>query len=98
MRMITKTRAYLSLTLLTTTVLAAQQPEAPRRTTGGDSSGVTAVVVDLVVRDKRGLPVTDLAVGDFEVTEDGVPQAIGSFRLPMLEAPSAMPAPVAAPS
>ena len=74
MRMHTMTPASVFLMLLTTTMLASQQPEAPRRTTGGDSSSVTAVVVDLVVRDKKGLPVTDLAAGDFEVTEDGVPQ------------------------
>ena len=75
MRMHTMTPASVFLMLLTTTMVASQQPEAPRRTTGGDSSSVTAVVVDLVVRDKRGLPVTNLAAGDFEVTEDGVPQA-----------------------
>jgi VWFA-related protein len=82
-------RRYLVILAVAVTVavapLASRQP-VPRRTTGGDTSSVTAVVVDLVVRDKRGLPVTDLTAADFEVTEDEVPQAIGSFRLPMLDA------------
>ena len=70
--------------------LAAQDP-APRRSTGVESSSVTAVVVDLVVRDKRGQPVTDLTTADFEVTEDGVAQAIGSFRLPATDAAATTP-------
>ena len=41
--------------------------------------GVTAVLVDVVVRDKRGQPVRDLTEADFEIVEDGVPQKIGSF-------------------
>ena len=56
----------------------AQQPP-PQRATGTLTEGVTAVLVDVVVRDKRGQPVRDLAEADFEVLEDGVPQAIGSF-------------------
>lgn len=80
----------------------ASQEQAPRRASGGDSSGVTAVVVDLVVRDRKGLPVLDLTTDDFEVLEDGVPQAIGSFRLPAAEAgliasKAAAPGAVAAP-
>ena len=50
---------------------------APSGTTG--TRGVTAVLVDVVVRDKRGQPVRDLTQADFEVLEDGVPQTIGSF-------------------
>ena len=56
----------------------AQQP-APQRATGVVSEGVTAVLVDIVVRDKRGQPVRDLTQADFEVIEDGVPQKIASF-------------------
>ena len=41
--------------------------------------GVTAVLVDVVVRDKRGQPVRDLTEADFELSEDGVAQKIGSF-------------------
>jgi VWFA-related protein len=64
--------------------LAAQEP-APRRASGGDTSSVTAVVVDLVVRDRKGVAVTSLTADDFEVIEDGVRQQIGSFRLPAAE-------------
>lgn len=57
----------------------AQQPPAARA--GGTvDTGVTAVLVDVVVRDKHGLPVKDLQPADFEVLEDGVPQTIGSFK------------------
>ena len=36
------------------------------------NEGVTAVLVDVVVRDRRGQPVRDLTAADFEVLEDGV--------------------------
>ncbi len=39
------------------------------------------VLFDVVVRDKRGRVVNDLAASDFEVYEDGVRQEINSFRL-----------------
>ena len=41
----------------------------------------TEVVLDAVVRDKKGRPVTNLTVADFAVYEDGVRQQISSFRL-----------------
>ena len=44
------------------------------------------MLVDVVVRDKRGQPVRDLALSDFEVLEDGVPQTIGSFTSRVLRA------------
>jgi VWFA-related protein len=59
--------------------LAAQTAaQAPRQSY---ESQVTAVLVDVVVRDKKGRPVTDLRAEDFEIREDGVPQKIGSFTL-----------------
>src|SRR6267142_2060292 len=39
------------------------------------------VVLDAVVRDKKGRPVTNLRVADFAVYEDGERQQICSFRL-----------------
>ena len=56
----------------------AQQP-APQRAAGVLKEGVTAVLVDVVVRDRRGQPVRDLTAADFDVLEDGVAQTIGSF-------------------
>jgi VWFA-related protein len=53
--------------------------QTPQRAPGMTHEGVRAVLVDVVVRDKRGQPVRDLSPSDFELTEDGVPQTIGSF-------------------
>lgn len=41
----------------------------------------TAVLVDVVVRDRQGRPVLDLDADDFELFEDGVRQDVGSFTL-----------------
>jgi VWFA-related protein len=38
------------------------------------------VIVDIVVRDKKGRLETDLGAKDFQVLEDNVPQKIESFR------------------
>lgn len=79
--------------------VTAQEP-APRRAPGVFTASVTAVVVDLVVRDRKGQPVTDLTADDFEVLEDGVAQQVGSFRLPAAEkaSPPAAPAAVGTPA
>jgi VWFA-related protein len=58
-------------------VTNAQQ--TPQRSQGVIREGVRAVLVDIVVRDRRGQPVRDLAQADFEILEDGTPQTIGSF-------------------
>src|SRR5581483_9179674 len=39
------------------------------------------VALDIVARDRKGRPVTDLTPDDFEVFEDGVKQSVESFRL-----------------
>ena len=44
-------------------------------------AGVNFVRVDVIVNDGNGKPVTDLTAADFEVLEDGKPQAIEQFRL-----------------
>ena len=43
--------------------------------------GSNEVVLDAVVRDKKGHAVKDLGPSDFEVYEDGVRQDVASFRL-----------------
>lgn len=43
--------------------------------------GANEVVLDAVVRDKKGHSIKDLTASDFEVYEDGVRQDITSFRL-----------------
>jgi VWFA-related protein len=45
------------------------------------SIDVRVVNVDVTVTDGNGKPVTDLTKGDFEVLEDGQPQAITNFSL-----------------
>jgi VWFA-related protein len=66
--------------------LALLGPARPFAQSGGSqrdaqsfTSTTTAILVDVVVRDKKGRPVTDLAAGDFGVAEDGVVQKIDSF-------------------
>ena len=49
---------------------------------------MTAVLVDVVARDRRGQPVRDLTQADFEILEDGVPQTIASFT-PIADAAAA---------
>jgi VWFA-related protein len=65
--------------VLATSLLGDAQQLPPSRAAGTVNTGVTAVLADVVVRDKRGMPVKDLQAADFEVLEDGVPQTIGSF-------------------
>jgi VWFA-related protein len=58
---------------------AQQQPAPAQRAAGAVNAGVRAVLVDVIVRDKRGMPVRDLTLSDFELLEDGVPQKVASF-------------------
>ena len=75
-----------------------QQTPPAQRAAGSEKTGVTAVLVDVVVRDKKGMPVRDLQQSEFEVLEDGAPQTVGSFT-PIFEAEaSASTAPVVATS
>ncbi len=59
----------------TTASAASQEPQAPVF-----RSGANEVLVDIVVRDKRGKLVRDLKPGDVTVLENGVPQQVTSFR------------------
>jgi VWFA-related protein len=59
------------------------------------TEGVRAVLVDVVIRDRRGQLVRDLTQADFEVVEDGTPQKLGSFT-PMFDAAPAAAATAAA--
>ena len=64
------------------------QSGAAQESAAADSSqqptfraGVNFVRVDVIVNDGKGEPVSDLTQADFEVLEDGKPQAIEQFRL-----------------
>ena len=57
----------------------AQAPAAPEVPVFGSSTA--AVVVDVVVRDKKGKLVRDLTAADFTILEDGAAQAVESLRV-----------------
>jgi len=57
---------------------SAQSPARPSDRQSFASTA-TAILVDVVVRDKKNHPVTDLSAADFQVAEDGIPQKIDSF-------------------
>lgn len=73
--------------------LAGQTPAPPADQRPGPTfeAGTSAVVLDVIVRDKKGRTVRDLAAADFEVSEDGVRQQIQSFQV-VSHAPGAAPA------
>jgi len=48
-------------------------------------AGINFVRVDVIVSDKNGANVADLKQSDFEVTEDGKPQAIENFKFIKLD-------------
>ena len=67
---------------------AAGQP-APATDAAGQPvfrTGINFVRVDVIATDKQGMPVTDLSLNDFEVFEDGKPQAVETFRLIKVDA------------
>jgi VWFA-related protein len=68
--------AVVLLLALTVPVLGQSPPNQPTFGTG-----TTAVVVDVIVRDRKGNPVTDLRKEDFELLEDGVRQEIADLTL-----------------
>src|SRR5205085_282807 len=66
------------------------------RTKDIDATAVTAIVVDVVVRDRDGKPVTDLKPTDFELYEEKQLQEVGSFTPVNRPDPAAGPAAAAA--
>jgi len=60
-----------------------QQPPPPDPATQAPvfRSDINVVRVDVIVTDRQGNPVHDLKPEDFEVTEDGKPQTIQTFKL-----------------
>jgi VWFA-related protein len=59
---------------------ADQQPQPPTFKTG-----INFVRVDVIISDKNGNPIADLQPADFDVTEDGKPQKIETFKLVKLD-------------
>ena len=77
-------RTALVLLLASALTLAAQQPPAAppadQSQTARFGASASGVVVDVVVRDKRGQPVSNLTATDFAVFEDGVRQQVVAFE------------------
>ena len=60
--------------------LGTGQSQAVRPSDGQSfSSATTAILVDVVVRDRKGRPVTDMNSAEFSLYEDGTPQKIDTF-------------------
>jgi VWFA-related protein len=90
-------RSVILAALLATTPLCAQTPQAPVTTLRANSR---LVVVDVVVTDKDGNIVKGLPKSEFNIVEDGKPQAITGFeehtvanttRVPLAPAPKPQP-------
>jgi VWFA-related protein len=73
--------ALVTLLLVAETLGAQQRPREAPRANEPYTAATTAILVDVVVRDKRGRPITDLTKEDFEIYEDTVPQTVGSFSV-----------------
>lgn len=78
----------LACVLIVAVTAASASPRAwqdPRDAAAQDDEtvvvGTTEVLMDAVVKDKKGALVRDLRPSDFEIYEDGVKQEIRSFRL-----------------
>src|SRR5688572_1070109 len=88
--------AWLAVILLASSAAFAQAPPPTAASVFSAETGV--VLLDVVVRDKKGRAVRDLGAGEVEVYEDGVRQAVTSFRIverarPHIEGPATEPTP-----
>lgn len=70
-----------SLTFVSLDRALCQTPADKEQDTDKVTVGTNEVVLDAVVKDKKGHAVKDLTAADFEILEDGVPQEVKSFRL-----------------
>ncbi|HUE01687.1 MAG TPA: VWA domain-containing protein, partial [Bryobacteraceae bacterium] len=62
-------------------ILLAAAPPALSQPQSTAKANVDEVLLDLVVRDKKGKPITDLKREEIAITDNGVKQSILSFRL-----------------
>src|SRR4051794_1134459 len=67
------------------------QPPQPQQAAGDQQqppvfrAGINFVRVDVIITDKSGAPIANLAQNDFDVTEDGKPQKIETFKFIKLD-------------
>jgi len=86
-------RAFLIAVLALAAVTAAdaqqaqQQQQQPQEQAAQPvfRAGINYVRVDVIVSGRNGAPVADLKQSDFELTEDGKPQAIENFKFIKLD-------------
>jgi VWFA-related protein len=79
MRRAVRATLVAAVTAVSVAVTLRAMPQAGVKADGSErGSDVTAILVDVVVRDKAGNPVRDLRPDEFVITEDGVEQDIGS--------------------
>jgi VWFA-related protein len=80
-------RSICPLALVTISALPllafAQQPAAPPAASQAPSAAATVdeVVLDIVIRDKKGKPIADIKPEELTVLDDGAKQQLTSFRL-----------------
>ncbi len=73
---------------------SSQAPPTDSQAVSTFGASTASVLLDVVVRDKKGNPVRDLKAADFDVSEDGARQTVDSFRIVSKgEAGSPRPAP-----
>jgi len=70
-----------SLTSVSLTKAICQRPADKEQDIEKVVVGTNEVVLDAVVKDKKGRAIKDLTAADFQISEDGVPQEVRSFRL-----------------
>lgn len=81
MRTCTALILVFSLTILSVSEALCQTPPDKEQDIDKVVVSTNEVVLDAVVKDKKGHAVKDLTAADFEISEDGVPQEVRSFRL-----------------
>jgi VWFA-related protein len=80
-------RLFATLVLVAAVGMPGGAQQSAQRADSSTQTTVSAILVDVVVRDRRGQPVEGLTAQDFEITEDGVPQTLGSVT-PIFKSPS----------
>ena len=73
--------AVLGITASVALSYAAPQAAAPAAQTPTIKSGTEEVLLDVVIRDKKGKPVNDIKPDDLTVVDNGAKQTVTSFRL-----------------
>ena len=71
----------LAIALSVASSYAAPQAAAPNAQTPTIKAGTEEVLLDVVIRDKKGKPVNDVKPEDLTVLDDGAKQTVTSFRL-----------------